>query len=263
MITHTPVFRSSLSTSLRKLTQRVVDSGLLGLTPLEKHVVICGFPRSGSTLLLLITECCIVNARTFGKGQPAIPTAERAFRNHRIMITKRPRDLFCLSEIRRHYGERAKRTQLRSIVTTRDPRAILTSRHAKNPSAYYVEPARWLATYEAYQAERARPDVITVRFEDLIMSPGAVEAKLTDFIGWSLRRPFERYYEEASQKPLQSRLTQNLNGVRPLDPGSLAKWRQPIHRERIRQLLAEIPQLPEYLVEMGYEQNAEWVQDYA
>lgn len=240
----------------------MVDAGWLGLHPLEKHVVICGFPRSGSTLLLLVLECCVARARTFGKGQPALATAQRAYRNHAMMITKRPRDLFDLADLRQHY-ERQGRVQLCVVLTTRDPRAILTSHHANSPSNYYVTTERWLTTYQAFVKETARRDVMAVRFEDLVLTPAAIEQQMTEFIGWTLRRPFDRYYEEASRRRLKTRLTQNLNGVRPLDPGSLDKWKAPIHRARIRQILAELPRLPDYLVELGYERDDHWTRDYA
>jgi hypothetical protein len=33
---------------------RIADTGLFGLTPLETHILICGFPAAGTTLIRLI-----------------------------------------------------------------------------------------------------------------------------------------------------------------------------------------------------------------
>jgi hypothetical protein len=43
-----------------------------------------------------------------------------------------------------------------------------------------------------------------------------------------------------------------LNGLRPLDLTRLEAWRQEKHRERIRQVLQELAELPKNLIEMGY-----------
>jgi hypothetical protein len=45
--------------------RKTVDAGLPGLTPLQKHVVVCGFPRTGSTLLQLMVEACVEDVLTF------------------------------------------------------------------------------------------------------------------------------------------------------------------------------------------------------
>ena len=56
--------------------------------------------------------------------------------------------------------------------------------------------------------------------------------------------------------------TSALNGVRGLDARTLDKWAGDEHRERIRSLLREMPELPDRLIEMGYEANANWMLRY-
>lgn len=248
--------------ALRSLSHRVVDRGLFGLNPLESHVVICGFPRSGSTLLLLIIECCVKGARTFGSGRPAETVAQYAWRNHRLMISKRPRDIFCLSQLRDYYRKKGDRTSVKTIITIRDPRSVLTSVHSKSPENYYVSVDRWLETYNAYLEEKSRGDVRVVRFENLIQNPDVVQAELSDLVNWELSKPFSEYYSAINETRLQERLTRNLNGIRPLDSATITKWKSPSHAERMKQILDEIPDLPAYLIEMGYEHDAEWARNY-
>src|SRR5687767_14328183 len=71
----------------------LIDRGNLGLRPLETHVVICGFPRSGSTLLLLMAEACFARAKTFHRERSALSAARTVWRNHSLMITKNPNDI--------------------------------------------------------------------------------------------------------------------------------------------------------------------------
>ena len=60
-----------------------IDKGWFGLNPLQTHVVVCGFPRSGSTPLLLIIETCVSKVKTFGQERPALGWhVQNEFRNH-------------------------------------------------------------------------------------------------------------------------------------------------------------------------------------
>ena len=50
-----------------------------------------------------------------------------------------------------------------------------------------------------------------------------------------------------------------LNELRELDPSRLTAWQEVQHRQRLVQLLSELPQLPELLVSMGFETNHDWL----
>ena len=127
----------------------LVDWGWFGCTPLERHVVICGFPRSGSTLLALMIRCCVAHACTYDREVPALRAARTAKRNHRFMVTKRPKDIFDVDAIRAYY--RNKRAKPLFILTVRDPRSVLTSRHV-NKNGYYVDISRWRSIWEQIRA---------------------------------------------------------------------------------------------------------------
>ncbi len=237
----------------------VIDRGWCGFRPLQTHVVICGFTRSGSTLLLLMAEACVANARTFRRECPALAAARFAWRNHPIMITKEPGDVFFIDEILEFYATRG--TRVRFILTTRDPRSILTSiAHIEGPDYYrFATPAVWRAFYEHFQYARRRLGTCqVVEYRDLVCRPLEVQRRLTEFVGWDVRLPFDQYQGHVPQ----DFRTGALNGVRPLDPTRLESWREEKHRDRIRQVLSELPELPECLIEMGYERDTEWAREY-
>ena len=54
-----------------------------------------------------------------------------------------------------------------------------------------------------------------------------------------------------------------LNGLRELDESNVLRWREACHRDRIRSLLQELPELPDVLIEMGYETDDSWAREYA
>ena len=105
---------------MKRLVTTSVDKGWFGLRPLRSHVVVCGFPRSGSTLLQLQIETCISDVRVFGKEYWAPAACQYVFRNHPYMITKAPWDVFFVDELRAYYASR--QANVRFIVTVRDPR---------------------------------------------------------------------------------------------------------------------------------------------
>jgi hypothetical protein len=238
-----------------------VDSGWFGLRALRTHAVICGFPRSGSTLLLLMAETCVADAKTFGTESYALDVARRPFRNHPLMITKHPEDTFNVDEIRAFYARR--RADVRFILTVRDPRAILTSRRKgysdRHPDGYYQAPPAWKVYYEAFRYARQFDGVVVVKFEDLVRDPGDVQRRLTDFVGWTVRIPFDQFHAHASP---EFRFGDALNGLRPLDSSRIDAWRKPEHREKIRSILRALPEFPEYLIDLGYEADDSWAREY-
>jgi hypothetical protein len=248
----------SVRRGIRKSLYAAFERGWLGLRPLRTHVVICGFPRSGSTLLQLQIETCVTDARTFGT-EMSVAWLQSPLSNHSYLITKAPWDLFYLDEIRKLYAER--RADVRFIVTVRDPRAVLTSVHATitgGPDGYFLNPPNWLTYYEHVRYAQRFDDVLTVEYQDMVCNPAEVQRRLTEFVGWHVHLPFDQYLTAIPPNFKQV----NLNGLRPLDPTRLDAWRQGKHRERIRRVLREVTDLPEYLVEMGYESDTSWVRDY-
>ncbi len=249
--------RSRLSRRVRRWLLDAIDAGRWGLTPLQTHVVICGFPRSGTTLLQLMMASCLGGARTFPRERRAQYVAEYALRNHELMISKAPSDLFWVDEIRQQYAER--KSTVRFIVLVRDPRDVLTSHHRNRPGQYYMTPQRWRAFFDHFRYACRFPDVLAIRFEDLVGRTAEVEQKICGFVGREPQRPFACFHEIR----VKDFNTTALNGVRPVDISNIGRWRDAKHTQRVRQLLDDLPQLPEWLVEMRYESDTQWVRSLA
>jgi len=223
------------------------------IRPLRAHVVICGFPRSGTTLLHLMIQTAVPRIQCFGRERAALDLLTHWPRAP-FLVTKRPADVFFLDRIRDHYAGRA-----RFVVCLRDPRSVLTSKHANRPGEYYVTPERWRAIDGHVQAVASATDVCLVNFTDLVTDTQSVQARLDEFVGWKSARPFADYHLHL---PAGVDVAP-LNGVRAVDPHADERWREPAHRERIRTLLRELPELPERLIAMGYERDTNWLRNYA
>jgi hypothetical protein len=234
----------------------VIDRGWFGAMPLRTHVVMCGFPRSGTTLLQLMMETAYPRARSFHRERAAMAAVQNTWPGrHAVMMTKRPDDLFWLDEIRERY--RGRRPKPLFILSIRDPRAVLTSVHVKK-TGYCVSPAKWRAAYEHMLYNLQFDDVVTVEYRDLVEQPLQVQERLATFIGEQPDAPFDKYLASIPG----DFDTTALNGVRPLDRTRLAPWRAPEHRERVQALLGELPELPDRLIEMGYESTTDWAGEY-
>ena len=235
---------------------KIMDGGWMG-TALRTHVVLCGFPRSGSTLLQLMIEACVSDVQTFGRERCSMEVAKYYVRRRPIVMSKRPSDIFAIKDLRKYYAGHA--ADLRVVLLTRDPRTVLTSHHYSRPDDYYVDVERWNAIYDHFRWARDAHDVTVVRYEDLVSQTDRVQRRLQEFIGWNVVRPFEDFHQAVPKKFD----TRALNGVRQLDSANINRWRHPKYRERIRQLLLdELPDLPRYLVDMNYESDHRWTRDY-
>jgi hypothetical protein len=234
----------------------ITDRGWLGLTPLDAHVVVCGYPRSGTTLLQLMLETSISDALVFGRERGGRSVARYTWPGrHRVLLSKKPNDIFWVDEIRDYY--RGRRTRARFVLSLRDPRAVLTSVFVDKPG-YCVPSEKWRAVYEHIEYQRQFSDVMLVEYRDLIEKPLEVQQQLASFTGCRIEQRFDAFHA-AVPKDFDTRA---LNGVRPLDRASLDKWRAPKHRVRIQQVLAELPELPQRLIELGYEKDTTWVEPY-
>lgn len=232
----------------------IIDRGWFGLQPLRTHIAICGCPRSGTSLMLHILEACVDDARTFGREVGAIKAATAELRNNAYIVSKLPRDIFRFEEIRSIYAHRD--ANIKFVVMLRDPRGILTSIHPKRPEEYYVDIALWREAWEHIRAGAfGAPDCLIVRFEELIKTPQTIEDRFVKFVDCKLHMRFEDFHSAEREVVMP--------GIdRPLDKDVADNWQGEEHRDRIKQLIAEISDLPDWLIEMGYESDSKWMEAY-
>jgi hypothetical protein len=241
---------------LRHAYVRMAEEGWFGLKPLQTHVVICGFPRSGTTMLQLMFETAVADAKAFGRERSGLSVARYTWPGrHAVFLSKKPDDIFHVSEIREYYREL--KTAARFVLSVRDPRAVLTSMHVSKPG-YTVSTEKWLAVDAHIRYQTQFSDVIVTEYRDAVERPRLVQERLIAFTGLSLKGNFDDFHKGVPDHFD----TRPLNGVRPIDQASLDKWRAPEHRARIQQILRDIPDLPQRLVAGGYEPDTSWVDDY-
>ncbi len=227
---------------------------------LKTHLVLCGFPRSGTSLMQAMAETAVTGANVFGFEMRALRVATRMRRKYLkqpLLITKRTNDIFYIDDIRAFYS--ANQVDVKFVVLIRDPRDVLTSFHSSKPNEYYLSPERWRSLYEHYLYVRDQHDVLVVRYEDLVRDPDAIQERLSTLMNWELKQSFRDFHKSVPE----GFEVRGLNGIRPVDTKSIGRWKQSQHRERMIDMLLVLPELPSAIVEMGYEKDAAWVHDYA
>jgi len=254
-------YQSVMATSrqgAKRLLRTAVDRGAFGLQPLDTHVVICGLPRTGTTLLQFVIEPCIQDVLTFSGEVNGLWAARHANRNHAFLVTKRPDDIDQIEEIRSYYDSHP--GSVHFLLPLRDPRDLLTSTHDAYPDSqgYYVSCERYTRLWKRVRRHTDDSDTSVLRYENLVGRPDEVEAELAERIGWTVSRPFARYHEFANDSARDPMTEGALAGLRPLNKKSVGRWRKPEHRARIREVLRKVPDLPQHLIEMGYETDTEW-----
>jgi hypothetical protein len=228
----------------------LVDRGWFGLVPLRTHVVICGFPRSGSTLLQLMLASALSNPRSFRTEVPALEAARRRFRNSSVMVSKYPRDIDSLGAIRNFYAKRE--AEAIFIVMVRDPRDILTSIHGGIPDRYYVDVERVVGICSSVLSviKHPAPDTFVVRYEDLVADPSSVEAQLSSSLHFETH--LSEYLVTGSPPKVDESLENALGRLRPVDRSRIGRWRAPEHHGRTREVMLAAPELPDLIERLGY-----------
>ena len=225
------------------------------------HAVVCGFPRTGSTLLQLMVECCVPDVRTFEGEVEARDVVDAVAPSGRL-LSKYPDDLLAVESIAADVAANGGRAAF--VLMVRDPRDVLTSRHAAyaRDRGYYVSPTRFVALWDAFRAARTRDDASTLRYEDLVAEPAVAERLFTERLGWKTDLPFARFHERAATRERDSMTDGALGGLRPLESKGVARWREPVHRERLVTLLRTMPELVDACIDLGYERDDAWTSDY-
>lgn len=236
----------------------------------RRPIVIGGCARSGTTLLLSILSC---HPRILAIGEETValcpdgytpeghynaqPKLDAPFmlwniyrslnaqdipRGCRRWCEKTPRNVLYFERILHHFGSR-----VRILHLVRDGRDVVTSRHPRDPSTFWVSAKRWVQDVSAGRALEGHPQVHTVRYEDLLRDYDATLRRICNFIGEEFVDGFRSY-------PESSRVKKSVawsNPASELSTSSVGRWREPEYARRVRALLAD-PNAVELLKHYGY-----------
>jgi hypothetical protein len=212
--------------------------------------VVGSSPRTGTTLVAeLLAGSFAIDA--FSRNECSIFRAPPP--GCEIFLSKNPRDVLVAAPLLRIDP------QLWILHMVRDPRDVVVSRHAFAPDRYWTNLRLWKQYRRAARRAQGHPRFLTLRYEDLVSDPDAVQDAIARFLPFLARR--RRFSEfEAFAKPSPQSL-QALGGVRAISPASVGRWRE--HKPWLVAQLARHGAIDADLVALGYEPDAGWQRELA
>ena len=242
-----------------------------------KHIVICGCPRSGTSLLFNMISASISGFRC----EPFERQAIRKLHHRGNYVTKFPLDLLNVNEIlnKNDLGK-----DIYFIAMIRDVRDLITSQHPMVLGRYFIgyRASLWPtapgfsawdykapgieAVYQAIRACTARTDInfIRVRYEDLVTDSAAVQKQIEEFVGIAFTESFVDFHKRRRRHAYTyagkhaARDSSLVRENSQADPGRIAKWRDPVHAGIIRSQFQQHPELFQILIDDGYENDVSW-----
>ena len=226
----------------------------------EPPIYIGGCGRSGTTLLLSILSAhpkifaCPLELSMFddlvdGYKPARMDRLYRTFLTHRIKSTtdrwceKTPLNVNRLDAIDRFHDG-----LFRFINIVRDGRDVILSKHPSDPDRYWVAPERWINDVTAGKREEARPQVMTIRYEDLIEHQERTLEGICTFLNIEFPDAIRQWHQHTSVRKNRAYFGE----VKPTHSSSAGKWKQPENQARAAELTAH-PDAVELLEHYGYE----------
>jgi hypothetical protein len=205
------------------------------------HIVGCA--RSGTTMLhyslaafdgtiLHDSETCVWSSpdrmQSIGLLKGRLFAVDRAY-----YVTKRSFEWYEPDAIAK-LAEYVRRFQVFLINIIRDPRDVLTSRHARDKKgSYYVDPDRWKRSMEAadrlLQLLDGYPYTLTVRYEDVVLNSRGFEETVRTRFGMKLRETLKNIdglKDNLEALKLNVGRVKAMHTLRNFDPESIGRWKK-------------------------------------
>src|SRR5262245_36905153 len=166
-----------------------------------KHVFVCGYSRSGTTMFYNMLRTTVTNFQFLERERPARTVIAASPEDY---VTKRPLDIFDVDNI---LAANALRKKVFCIILIRDLRSIVTSFHQSVPDEYfigfdhqyfinegtasYTNPGI-LQIHAAIARTWQRRDLakIILRYEDILRDMENIQRQLGTAIGFEYRGSF-------------------------------------------------------------------------
>lgn len=192
-----------------------------------RHIVVCGIPRSGTTLLYQMIRNCTDNTITWPNEMTALhPEVIETREKRKIVASKDPYDILVAKRIKKLYKN------IEFIVLWRDPREVLAS---KLNGKFWVRAEDYIQWYNEIEKHRRKQGFTILKYRQLLEQPETIEEILRK-LGANITHPFSEYHKYAPPEEF----TQTT--ARPLDTSTLNKWKQnPEALERVQNAIKEHP----------------------
>lgn len=202
----------------------------------DAPIIICGCPRSGTTLLLAILaahpeiQAIQAETRVFKRWPYSSKTLNRWYHNLLIFchlikhpvkrtarrwVEKTPQNVQYIKEILNEL-----KTRVKIIHIVRDGRDVITSSHPTQPDRVFVSPEQWAEVVSKGLRWIDHPQVLTIRYENLIQAYDTTVSKVMSFLELDASSEIMEYHKHTTIKAPKT-----LNDeIQPISNRSIGKW---------------------------------------
>lgn len=240
-------FKATLAPFIRKFnsSKKLNKSGVL-----PKRVIICGCPRSGTTLMNELLRCYddiyVMNREEYALRFPYIVLKEK------YIATKHPIDFRHLNKITDTFNNPF------IIFLLRDPRDVIVSEHFKNKGHYLINYPTWADAINQYEKFNYENKML-IHYEELIKDPGLIQKQLAKSLDLEIKSDFNNFHNNVTHTHEDIK---SLGGIRPIDPKNSGKHMRPEHFNRIKEQLLSHPAMSEQLIKYGYAIDRQWEKNF-
>jgi len=262
-------------TKLRFCISSIITKAIHALGIKTRQLIICGYPRSGTSLLYNMMSTTLTTRFQFTDFEKYF-----MFLMHKIrsIASKAPLDIMHIQWLDKM---NINNKQIILIVVIRDVRDILISKHPNLPKEYFIgfDHSFWpsdefdghwkyvapgiVDIHEKILLSMANPDTLIVKYEDLVTHPNDIQKKLAATFDLKFDLNFTDYHT----KP--SKLAYTYTGKHAAKDQSLVlegqkiskktcKWDDKKNYKRIYDQFTQCPKLFDILIEYGYEEDTSW-----
>ncbi|MFX0134190.1 MAG: sulfotransferase [Candidatus Hodarchaeota archaeon] len=215
-------------------------------------IIIGGSGRSGTTLLLSILSAHPNIFAISFETQIFCPTAyystsysdaERDFdfvrlhhclkdagkrKSYKRWCEKTPKNVIFFAKILKYFKK-----NVRLIHIIRAGRDTILSRHPINPSKYWSSTKRWISDVKAGLKFKDHPQVLTIKYEDLVLKFKETIIKICNFIDEEVNEEIMNWHKYATVRKHIALAGE----IKPIQKNAIGKWKHAEDNVRIREFL--------------------------
>lgn len=226
-----------------------------------KRIIICGFPRSGTSLLSTLLSNSIKKISYHNDEISALNFNG----NNNLVLTKRPLDCTIIDKIKVRYPD----DELKIIFCIRDPRDLICSVHKNIPYDYFIgfqncyfvgksnmlsHPGIDLICSHWEKLIEKKIDILTIKYEELTRDTLQTANKIEGYIKEKIhKRSFDINKKTIFPKGLLAAIGNNKEGIHT---NSIGQWKK--HPRRVFSEFIRHPHMHNIMKSMGYEENNKW-----
>ena len=138
-------------------------------------------------------------------------------------------------------------------------------------------------TLEEVKGTELEQNYLVIKYEDLVNNPQTEMKRVEDFAGWPLDPSYIEFHEKANYRRMisspsimgkdriaiaedsayEGAVGSEFENHRPIAPDSIGRWKKPIHKERIKEILSTYEKpLTNTLIKLGYETSKKWTNEF-